>query len=97
MRWPVRSDYRDHYVFGGEEWDLEFKRIVTDSDGNPCHGTADYQKNLIEIERTTDDKSRLSTFIHELIHIIEPDLPEHQVRKLEEGIMDFLESNFIDE
>lgn len=90
---PKQSQYPKAVYFGTEIYKLVFKK------GFDCYGETDWEKKTITIKAGLSPRQILSTFIHELLHVIEGEQPlkikHSDVYSLERAILEILLDNFL--
>lgn len=89
---PRQSAYPKKIYFADECYRVKFKKNFD------CYGETDSGKRTITIKYGMGKRAIFSTFIHELLHLIEFEAPmkmKHKnIYKLEEAIVELLLDNF---
>ena len=90
---PPASMYPKKIYYRDETYKLKFVKNFY------CFGETDGDKKTIKIKKGMSRRETLSTLIHELMHVIEFELPlkiKHKnVHKLEKAFMELLLDNFL--
>lgn len=87
-------------MVGDNLWTVRFvKYIPHDKPGRYCLGASDPEEQTIYILMGQKPRERLSTFVHELIHVLEYEynisIPHRLVYSLEDPIVRFLVDNYL--
>lgn len=90
---PHPKTYPKYIHFSDSVWHIKFKKNLN------CYGLTSASKKTIYIKKGLSARQTLSTFIHELLHVIEFDHPvklKHKtIYKLEAAILEILLDNFL--
>lgn len=93
LRLPTQKQYPRRIHFGNEAYRVVFRKRLD------CYGMTDSGRKVITIKDGLSPRELMSTFIHEVLHVIEFELPmrikHKQVHQLEESIMKLLLDNFL--
>ena len=96
-RLPAQRDYPKEIFFYDKTYDVKLLKTLADKWG--ASGVCDSGNKSIRMQRGMSKEEMLSTFIHELIHVIEFELPmkiSHKtVHKLEAGLYELIVRNFL--
>lgn len=93
VKLPRQCKYPKSIYFKNEQYEVQFKTKLG------CYGKTDGTRKKITIKKAMSERETLSTFIHELLHVIEFETPiklKHKtIYKLEQSIMELLLDNFL--
>lgn len=93
VKLPLQSAYPKAIHFAPYVYRIIFVKNLD------CYGETDPVKKTIKIKKGLSPRMTLTTFIHELLHVIEFDQPvklKHKtVYKLEQAIVELLLDNFL--
>lgn len=92
MRLPKKGEYPKELILGTLAYEVLFKHLKHNV------GETDPNKKTISIEVHVDDLERFSTFIHEVLHMIDIEygikLKHAQIYALERALTRFFMDNF---
>lgn len=93
FRLPIQKMYPKEIQFCAETYKIIFKK------GLDCYGETDPGAKTIKIKDGLSPRNLFATFVHEIIHVIELELPfriKHKdVYKLEKAIVELFLDNFL--
>lgn len=93
IRLPPQNSYPEQIYFGMETYKIVYKKNLD------CYAMTDSDTKTIVIKHGLNPRELLSTLIHEMLHVVEFELPlkiKHKtIRKLEKAILHILMDNFL--
>jgi len=93
IKLPEPRQYPKKVYFQNECYKIEFKKKLD------CYGKTNAKNKTIHIKSGISARETLATFIHELLHVIEFEMPvrlKHKtVYKLEKAVLEILLDNFL--
>lgn len=93
VRLPIQRTYPKTISFGLETYKIKFSKRLK------CYGMTDPETKTITIKAGLSPRLTLTTFIHELLHVVEFEHPlkisHKMVYELEKALVELLIDNFL--